>query len=566
MIRLWSATLFLLLANTWSLAQDFADSLPEKTLAYLSIDNASRTRERIKGSAFHAMWNDPAIAGLRARFEADIKKKSDGKVDPSEFMDLLQGQLCVAAIPVSVTKMEMVVLVDLKGKRDEILDLIKRLNQQQEGETRETEDDFHGYTVTTYEHLAEGEEEPTVSYSFLKDDWMGYCENLDVLKDIITRKEAAEKTGLSTSESFKKVVAASGERVDLRWFVSSAAWLREFGMMAAPVMAALGLEQLKGVGGQISLREGGVSAQIVLQNEGEPRGIIKVLGGNVENLGPPSMLPPEADPAFIIALDWQLVYREALRVLGMFDPGSRQQIEAAIAEGEKELGLRIYDDLLGALAPGLSYALLPIPAGEAAEAPKGAAYAKFMAQYVVAFQRLRNKETIKNFLAKVTKDEGSPFKEVEYLGTTLYEGQVEGIPSLAVVDDQLVLAMRPDSLRALIQRQGKEIKGLRDAAGYKRGMSLVPAKRSLFALSNPQGATGASMMWSGFLQGAAGAAPPDVAELLPTVEFFEKYQGVSAWAISSEEQGLMLSWFWGLKKPDADAGEGEESEGAEGDE
>jgi len=563
MIRIRATGLFLLLAATVSLAQDFVTWLPEKTVAYASVENAARMRERMKKSAFAAMWNDPAMEALRGILEKKFEQSEDGeagKASPTELLDLLQGQVCMAGVPVGTSKTAGVFLIDLKEKKRELLDLMERLDDEEDGELRKEEEDFHGYTLVTYRRLKEGAEEPEVEYRFTKDDLFGWSDDLDVLKDIITRREAGDKTGLSAAESHKKVLAATAQRADVRWFVSSSLWLREFGMMAAPVLAALGMEQVKGLGGQITFAERGVQTQIVIQNEGEPRGLMKLLGGNIENLGPPALLPADVDPTFTVALDWQLIYTEALRVLALFEPNAVAQVEAMVGQFEKQIGMRLHDDVFGAMAPGLTYAFLPIPEEELANAPKGAAFAQFATQFVVVFQKLRNAETIQTLLTKLTQEEGSPFKEVVYLGTRICESEMPALPAFAIIDGQLAFGLRPDSLRALIQRQGKELKGFRDTDAYKRGLALVPAKRSLFMVSNPRGNSGASLFWTGFRSGIASTtSDPAVMEALPPVEFLDKYQDVSVLSVSTEEQGLLISWFWGLKA--SEAGESSDDDG-----
>jgi len=553
MIRLQLLALLVLLTASTTLAQEFVGWLPEKTVGYLSIEDSARLRERLGKSAFHAMWNDEAMKPLRELIEKEMAEEATGKSSPEEFLDLLQGQVCVAGVPVSANDTAGVVLVDLKGKRRELLDLMQRLDDEEEGEVRKEEEDFHGYTLTTVRRLVEGAEEPEVEYQFVKDDLFGFATDLDVLKDIITRREAGDETGLGNWEPHKKVVAATASRPDLRWYISSSLWLREYGAMAAPFLAALGMEKVKAVGGQFSINERGIHSQVVIQNEGEARGIMKLLGTNIENLGPPAILPPDVDPAFTVGIDWQFVYSEAMRLLKMFEPDSVGAIEGMVGQFEQQLGMRLYDDILAAMAPGLTYSFLPIPEAELAKAPKGVEFAQFAAQFVVVFQKLRNVETIQALLAKMTAEEGSPYKEVVYLGTKIYESEAPGLPAFAVIDGQLAFGMRTDSLRALIQRQGKELKSFRDTDAYKRALSLAPAKRSMLMVSNPEGASGSSLFWTGVMEGLKQApAGDEVAQAVPPIEFIEKYQDVSVFSISTEEQGLVFNWFMGLKAPAAD--------------
>lgn len=551
--------LFLLLLPSWAAAQNFADYLPEKTLAYVSIESVVRSVERGKKSAFHAVWNDPAMEAMRDLIDRMMDKASEEGDRPdvkvAEFAELLQGQVCFALIPVGQNDSAEVVLIDCKGDRPAILDLLKRSRTRKDVETRESEEEFSGYTITTIHELIEGQEEPDTSYRFLKDEFLGYGENLDVLKDIIARKATGEKTGLSASTAYQQVLAGTGDRADVRFFVSASLWLREFGMAAAAVLGPLGMDGVRGVGGQMTLHDNGLGLRLLVQNTAKPRGVMKLLGGNLDNLGPPASLPGDIEQSTSFALDWQFLYKESMRILGGFQPQMKQQIEASVAMAEQQLGVRLHEDLLAALAPGLTYTSMPVPEADKAKAPKDPqAYAAFLLKYAVGFQQLRDKESMVNILDKLSKAEGAPFKQTEFLGTTIYDGDEMGLPSLAVIGDQLVFAST-DSLRALARRQGKEIKGFRDSAAYKRALELVPSKRSFFSISNPDAMAGGSMVMQGIRMNAGQRGGKELLDALPSDDFLAKCLDVSVVALSTEEHGLLMTGFWGVKAPDAESDE-----------
>ncbi|MHC4407786.1 MAG: hypothetical protein ACYS0E_02250 [Planctomycetota bacterium] len=539
MNRALGSALLLLTLSATGFAQNFADALPEKTVFFISLDNVARTRERLEKSGFMAMWNDEAMRPLRETFEAGLEESKGGELNPLEFFKLVEGQVGLALIPVGQNKYAGIAAVDMKGKRREILEFIEKMKEKQGGESRETEEEFNGYTITTRQTLREGQEEPESNYYATKDDSFVIAEDLEALKDVLMRRESGEKTGLSRTEPFKQVIAATGERCDLRVYVPASLWLRQFGMMAAPFIAAFGLDGVKGVGGQISLGDDGLAMRVLIQNVGEPRGVLKILGGNVAGLAPPKIMPPNVDPTMAWAIDWQFIYQEVFRIVGMLDPNQKQQLEGFVGMVEQQLGFKIHDDLLACFSPGTSYGVLPIAREEGAE-PTGME----VMQNVVLLQKLRNNDAMKQIFAKVLQQDGVGMKESQYLGTTIWEGTGEGEPSFAIVGDHIAMGLRLETLQTLIRRQGKELEGYRDSEAFKSAEARVPAQRSLLVVSDPRGSNG-SFFWSAFKD----SAPEEAKGLLPGPEFFVKFLGVSVFSLSQEEQGLLFNWFWGVKRP-----------------
>ena len=549
MIRVANAALFALLLCSAASAQEFADWLPEKTVFYASFDNVARSRARLKKSGFFAMWNDAEMRPLREKIESALDQDRAGQTSAIEFLGLLGGQACIAVIPTGQNSYGALALLDLKGKRREILDFIEKLKERAEGESRETEEDFHGYTIVTHQTLVEGQEEPDSDYYVTKDDLFVIAEDLDALKDVLTRRESGDKTGLGHTESFQRVLAGTGERSDVRFYLSAGFWRRELGAMAT-ALPALGLDGVKGVGGQFSLRDAGISMQMLVHNVGEARGILKLLGGDVEGLAPPKLMPPDVDPAVIWAIDWQLVFREVLRMIGQFDPGQKEQIEAQIAMMEQQLGFKIGDDLLASLAPGTSYGVLPIPRDEKGEFPTEKLQdQEFLAGHIVLLQKLRNKETMQRILSKLATAEFPGFKETQYLGTTIWGGAKDGEFALAIVGHQLVAGTRLESVQTVVRRQGKELESYLDTDVFKAAQAMAPAKRSMLMVSDTRGANG-SFFWARFRDGFNTAAPEEVRGLLPSSEFFSKFVGTNVFSLSFEERGLLFNWFFGVERPD----------------
>ncbi|MEM8883260.1 MAG: DUF3352 domain-containing protein [Planctomycetota bacterium] len=555
MQRFSLAALLVLALGAGARAQNFADCLPEKTVFYVSLDNVARMRDRIEKSGFKAMWNDPAMELMRKAFEQQIEESADDTLDPSELFGLVQGQMALAMIPRDQTAYATLGMMDMTGKRDEIMAFLQKAREDvAEGiEVRETEDEFNGYTITTRESLAEGAEEPVADYYAIKENVFFICDDLDVLKDALVRRDAEEKSGLAQTAAFQKVTASVRQRPDVRWFVPASLWLRELGM-AAGFLPLAGLENVRGVGGQLTIDDRGVSMQILVHNTGEARGLLKLLGTNVPNLGPPALFPADSDPTVALALDWGYLYEEVFRVLKFTQPELEQQLLAGIGQMEQQLGFKLKEDLFDSLAPGFSYGMLPIPQeGEGGELTfEQLQDEAFMSQFVVMAQKLKNKETIARLMSKMVAQEGSGMKESEYLGTTIWESTGEGEPVFTITGDHLVMALKLESVQAMIRRQGKEMKGVSDSEAFRKMVDLIPAKRSMLAMVNPAaGETG--LIYEGFKAGFAASAPEGMSEQLPTREFFKKYLGLFVYSLSMEEQGLMFTLFWNVKPKEAEA-------------
>ena len=113
--------------------------------------------------------------------------------------------------------------------------------------------------------------------------------------------------------------------------------------------------------------------------------------------------------------------------------------------------------------------------------------------------------------------------------------------------DLLVRPRTVESIQTLIRRQGKELEGYRDSDVFKQAAARVPAKRSLLVVSDPRASSG-SFFWAGLKD----SAPEDIKGLIPEPEFFARFLGVSVFSVSTEEQGLLLNWFYGVKRPSED--------------
>ena len=541
--------LVVLLVARAATAQRFADYLPAKTTIYVSLENLSRTRDRAGKNALGALWRAPEMQVVRAELDRLGAASGEGADGVGALARALDGQLCLAVIRVGETDTSTVVMIDCKGARQLVLDVIGRLRRHGDAEEREETGEFRGYKLSTWRTMTDAAE-PETSYAVMKDDFLAFGADLDVLKDIVARREMDEKTGLGSTAAYRTVAAATGERPDIRFFFSSAQWRDGLAVPGAAILAAAGFEGVNGIGGQLTLAPDGASVRLLVQHDGKARGLLALLGKNVDALAPSPLLPTDTSQCVALALDWQRLHDVALGVLAAMDAATLRELKMFIEGAERELGLRFRDDLLAALEPGLTIYLQ----GAANEGQTGKVSIPVadMSRMYVVIQPLRDKQPIEKLLAKLSERDLPLLKPTDYLGTTLYRATWNILPHAAIIGENLVVTPVFENLQELVRRHGKELANIRDSEAFKRAVTVVPARRSLLLVHDAHAADDA---WPLALR-LRRNSPDDLGyaflRAFPGQDFFARYENLMAVALSAEENGLLLTALFGLRAPAAE--------------
>ncbi|MFQ5844051.1 MAG: DUF3352 domain-containing protein, partial [Planctomycetota bacterium] len=431
-------------------------------------------------------------------------------------------------------------------------------------EAHRVEEEFRGTAIVTWEGSGKENDDVVhgpISY-FVSGNTFAVADGPDVLKDILTRRGEEETASLASSSLYRTLRDRVGRRSSLMGYINADEIWKLVEKMAddeqaLTVLRALGVRGIQGLAFSMDLGDRGVSQAFYVHAPGRKTGILKLFGGENAGLGPPAFVPPEVAQAFTLALDFQLLWAEARRVMNEIRPGSAEMMDAQLEMFKQSMGVDIQADLIGNLGKNLTFYQLPPPEkaaeeeGKAVEGEEGPGAAPTVppTPVTVFSMGVENKEKFENAVSTLLLAFGMPMEEQEYLGVKIrVEDAGEMQPCFAVLEERFVFATHLDALRSVIRRQGKEVRGLVDTEEFARAMERVPGKRIGVSYSNPEQA----MKMMGTMFAALQQENPLGVDLskFPSGEVFAKYLDVAGGAVVNAEDGILMTSYSGLKQPE----------------
>lgn len=111
--------------------------LPDSTLFFLKINDVPKFREAFRGTSYGQLWNDPALADLRADLAEKIKPTSDAMkekvgVTLAELAELPKGAVAVAALAGgddAKPTVTLAVIADAGSNASKLAEVLTRSNQ-----------------------------------------------------------------------------------------------------------------------------------------------------------------------------------------------------------------------------------------------------------------------------------------------------------------------------------------------------------------------------------------------------------------------------------------------------
>ncbi len=112
---------------------------------------------------------------------------------------------------------------------------------------------------------------------------------------------------------------------------------------------ALGLAQIKSLASITGLDDTGCVTRTHVAFTGEPKGLLAVF--NAEPLTRSQLKPIPKDAAFALAarLDTAKLYKELVEITGRIEPQAQQELMGGVSEFEKQMKVKVYDDILKSL-------------------------------------------------------------------------------------------------------------------------------------------------------------------------------------------------------------------------
>ena len=584
-MRTWMGVALLAILVAPAAGGSFDQLLPPETVAYLTVQDVSGIGARMKASPLGAMWSEEAVQDFlelpRQKWAEEMKKLSAelGGARPDEILGMIKGQVAIAFTGFRATeggkqRVGAVVLADIGENGQQLREWMSRIEQSEEfgGEMRRIESEFRGTKIVSWipkdmeneedEEVEEGafDVEPGHPCYFVNGDLLAFGTDPKVLEGILDRRNATDAVGLAANATYRRVRERTGATADVAFYLN----MKQVWTMidravddekVMPILGALGLTGMDALGFGMTMEGLGTTSRYFISTPEGPKGVMKLIAGQNSGLVPPKFVPTDVASAITLAFDIQGLWQEARRVMDEIKPGTTEMVDQQLETLKEQHGLDLQADLIGSMGGKMTfYQYSPDPDAEPGMGPL--AGLSMMGRIVIALE-ITNAEKLNTAIETLLQMTGGvlPIEAREYMGVTMrvisMGPQEMGVGLTA---GHLVFATNVEDLQAVIQTQGKDVKGLADTEEFARAVAGLPRARSMVSYSDPRRAmTGITSM-------VKQMAPllemqmPEMSEwidlsLFPEAEIITKYMDVSGGVMLTEEDGISMVSVSRMKLP-----------------
>ncbi len=444
-------------------------TLPDSTIAFVKVQNATALREAFGQSQLGQLWNDPAVKvwkdeiSERLDMVSDAIKKELG-VTLREFVELPQGPAAIAILKIENRDLPLALMVIADaGKNSATMnDVLIRATKQVEGDgTKISTELFRGVTI----HILEitKDEKPAKAKDKENDDeeddgprspivWANQgsvffiSTDLEAVKDLIAHEQGRDNA-LASSAAYVEAVKKLGADTSVFWFVdllkagkliseqvtvrADAVDVRE----AATLVQRIGLGSLKAVTGSFvpdaGNREGISKTMILLQ--GPAQGLLKAFRLPEVALQPEPWVPASVASYQSISWDLDNAFVVLSELANLIEPGLIDAIQQQLVDPEGGKPLEFKQDIFDPLGDRITIVSdFKKPITENSRALRLALTLKDSdtvgfslgqsddARMLVAVA-LEDSKTFQNTLNKLLGLTGAQPKKREFQGTIIYD-------------------------------------------------------------------------------------------------------------------------------------------------
>jgi len=540
-------------------AQSFDRLLPESTVFYASIENASRTKERWGSSRLAALLKDEAMQAFLAKprsawAEWMTQLEKDEVFTPNDVLDLLSGQAAVAGVwPEGAKEPAVILLADVGENGEKLQELVKKVEKRlvdEKGDRRD-EEEFRSVKIVRYakaDAAAGGE----AGAWFLDGKTFAMAETADVLKDLLVRRERGEEGTLASRELYRRTRGRLGARsADLFLYVDAPNLVKGItgnqlvDESRMKIFAALGITAVEGLAAEFAIEPGGLALRVFIPVKGAKTGFLKLLDGKNSALVPPRYVPADALTAGAFTLDMPALWEEARKVMDRIRPGSSEAMDAQIAMVKQQTGVDIATDIIASLGSEIAYHTLTPATAKTETGANSASFSMGAGRFVLSIQ-LKDRERFEGGLDKLLTAFGFATSTQDYLGVKLRKIPTPfGVePTIAMLPDRLIFSMSADDVKDVVTRYGKETKGLLDREEMTKALADLPAERFVVSVEDtPKSLSAASSSLAAMMSLFAAGNAPQVADfvdfsLFPSADILAKYIGMNVGCVVNEEDGI----------------------------
>lgn len=557
--------------------------LPDSTIFLLKVADVSALREAFKQSQYGQLWNDPAMAGIRADLSEKLQSSSDAikeklGVTLKELLELPQGALAIAVIGRDDPKVPvaLAIIADAGENADKMSEVLVNSNKQAEQNgakvSTETFQDKPLHVIAPPEQANNDDTPPPPPVVWTRSESVFYIgSGVDAVKDLVTNAGGRSSGALGAGEFYGKTLKkVDGDTAHAVWFLDIAKLIKlatKAGAKGAEAQAQqiefllqeLGVNGLKSAGGSVTLNAGNYnSVTKTFFNAPAPvQGLLKLF-----SFPPIAMRPEPWVPATVASyqsFSWNLddAYNALNDLVNKFQPGMLNVLEQQLVGPEGGQPLSFQKDIFGPLGNRITMISdFKKPIQEDS-------------QRVVVAVALDDAKAFQNTLDRILGMVNANPKKREFQGTTILDFDLPELPnqggaqvkikgpiSVAIANDSLYMTT-DGSLLEQVLRPGAV--PLSESSAYQTVAKELPEKVSgmTFVRPDEQARLSYNMLKSGEFQkaieqavqaGAQGKPAPKVPQLidpdkLPDFEVFAKYLTLGGSYSVMDDDGFTQTGF-----------------------
>ncbi|MGC1274678.1 MAG: hypothetical protein WBC44_13310 [Planctomycetaceae bacterium] len=503
-----------------------AKLLPPTVYAYVAVPDVTALKERVKGSAFGALLNDPKLDPtfdqIKTKFaESGGKVQEKLGVSLEELLKIPSGELAFAVCDVPGESVGLVLIVNYGDNGATVDKLVEKAEAElkEKGSTRSNVE-FEGTEIVVYTGKSAGTDDDPSNLDdldiegeqngaagggkamnvawFRKDDRIVIGNAQPVLEAVLARWSGDHDETFAGHEVYGYITEkckTDDREPAIVWFADpigglQTALTRTEGappqlQMVSAFLPTLGLTSLKGIGGSadVATEEFDSVSKMFLYVERPASGDLGVLG--VFDFTPSELAPPEwvTDAATgYFGANWNVggAVGSVKSLVDTFQgPGAFEQLMQKAANSENGPKLNPQTDFLDQLAGTIHMASYPVVidrvVGDKAKAPQQPT--------VIAFA-VKDEQKMKDVLTKLATTPNFPGESRQFQGATVYElplqnpqGGEPGKMAVTAAKGQLIFSTDVAKLEGILR--GAEGTPLAETDAYKQISEHIPDQVSL---------------------------------------------------------------------------------------
>lgn len=562
--------------------------LPRTVYLYVSAPDVETLKERVKGSAFGALLNDPKLQPTYDQIkekaaEAGGKVEQELGVSIADLLKVPAGELSVGVFDVPGATdggVGIVLILDYGDNESTVKTLLEKAEAalEKNGSKRTTEE-FEGTEIVVYTKEGgesdsqtedddldiEGEDDATPGAGapntvawFHKDGRYVWGNGAPALEAVLARWDGGHDDTLASNEIY--AYASEKTRSDDRdpiftWYVDPVGAFQAFAtraqggpqplQMATAFLPMLGVTKVKAFAGSVdaSTAEFDTISKAFLYVEQPATGVLGIFQFPPAELAPPEWVPESA--AMYLGANWDVpaAVQSVKTLVDTFQgPGAFDQImnRAASSPNAK---VHPQKDLLDQLTGRLD--LVNFPAVVPRNAPQGGP--PVAQQPAVIAVGVKDEAKMKDLLNRLSQTQGFPGKKRDFQGTTIYELPVPnpaGTSSnmaFAAAKGSLIFATDPARMEEIL-RSGGGTAPLAQSDAYKAIAEHMPDQVSMISYSDQRDQF--KTVYEAFRSGQFGQQIEgfDFSVLPPFEDIAKYFRSSGSYAVPDENGALFVSF------------------------